>query len=75
MKKIRPIITFSFILLATAAATAQTPVSMAFTYQGQLKENGSPANGSYSLTFALWDAASGGSQIGDLRQRANDARE
>jgi hypothetical protein len=36
----------------------------AFTYQGQLTENGAPANGSYDLTVSLFDAASGGTSVG-----------
>jgi hypothetical protein len=36
----------------------------AFTYQGQLENNGSPANGFYDFQFALSNAPSGGSQIG-----------
>src|SRR5258708_12263487 len=35
-----------------------------FTYQGRLKDSGSPANATYDFEFALFDAASGGSQIG-----------
>jgi hypothetical protein len=31
----------------------------AFTHQGRLNNGGSPANGSYDLTFALFNAASG----------------
>lgn len=38
----------------------------AFTYQGRLDDGASPANGSYDLTFALYDAASGGSQVGGV---------
>lgn len=34
----------------------------AFTYQGRLNEAGNPANGIYDLQFALFDAASGGTQ-------------
>jgi len=34
----------------------------AFTYQGRLDAAGSPANGIYDLQFALFDAASGGTQ-------------
>lgn len=38
-----------------------------FTYQGQLTDAGSPAMGQYDLTFALFSAPAGGSQIdGDL---------
>jgi hypothetical protein len=36
----------------------------AFTYQGQLREAGAPANGVYDLSFALMDAAAGGSSAG-----------
>ena len=50
-----------FILLAASAGLAQTT---SFTYQGRLTEANNPANGSYDLQFALFDAASGGTQIG-----------
>src|SRR6516164_8794031 len=36
----------------------------AFTYQGQLKDGGAPANGSYDLTFALFKVDSGDPQVG-----------
>jgi len=36
----------------------------AFTYQGQLADNGAPANGNYDLLFSLYNANSGGSQVG-----------
>ncbi|MCI0476507.1 MAG: hypothetical protein L0Y55_09690, partial [Anaerolineales bacterium] len=36
----------------------------AFTYQGQLKDNGAPANGAYDFQFALFDTASSGAQVG-----------
>ncbi len=32
----------------------------AFTYQGQLQNNGSPASGTYNLTFSLFNVNSGG---------------
>jgi hypothetical protein len=38
--------------------------STAFTYQGRLNIAGSPANGSYDLTFALFNSLSGGTQQG-----------
>lgn len=37
--------------------------STAFTYQGQLKDNGAPANGVYDFRFKLFDAASAGTQV------------
>ncbi len=36
----------------------------AFTYQGQLRDGGTNANGTYTMTFKLYDAVSGGNQIG-----------
>lgn len=47
--------------LAAQTILAQTT---AFNYQGKLTEGGSPANGSYQMQFKLFDALSGGSQIG-----------
>ena len=44
-----------------AHASAQTT---AFTYQGQLTEAGTGANGNYDLQCALFDIAAGGTQIG-----------
>ncbi|HUN80795.1 MAG TPA: hypothetical protein VMV81_04720, partial [Phycisphaerae bacterium] len=49
------------ILGIVAVANAQTT---AFTYQGQLKNGGSPAGGNFDMTFRLFDADSGGNQIG-----------
>jgi hypothetical protein len=36
----------------------------AFTYQGDLMDGANPANGSYDLRFSLFNASSGGSQVG-----------
>ena len=44
--------------LATAYAQGT-----AFTYQGRLSNGNSPANGSYDLTFSLFNAPSGGSAV------------
>ena len=53
------------ILAGTARqATAQLPLTTAFTYQGELTSTGSPAAGTYDIRFRLFDAPSGGSQIG-----------
>ncbi|MFZ0826632.1 MAG: hypothetical protein WAO02_04340 [Verrucomicrobiia bacterium] len=59
-------------LFATAAfccfLTAYTPVfgsiGTAFTYQGRVSNSNSPASGTYDLTFKLWNASSGGAQVG-----------
>jgi hypothetical protein len=55
-------------LLATQQASASTqpltPVGSGFTYQGRLLDGGNPANGTYDLRFTLFDALTGGSQVG-----------
>src|ERR1043165_6371783 len=46
----------SFCSLTWAAATPPPPsLSTAFTYQGQLRDNGLPANGTYDFTFSLFE--------------------
>src|SRR5262244_1085985 len=52
---------FSFLLCSAGLAIAQTT---AFTYQGRLVDNGNLANTSYDMQFKLFDALSGGNQIG-----------
>nr|WP_290666492.1 hypothetical protein [Ardenticatena sp.] len=42
----------------------QAAVGTAFTYQGRLTDNGNPANGTYDFQFKLFDAATGGAQVG-----------
>ncbi|HLM02658.1 MAG TPA: hypothetical protein VK400_16510, partial [Pyrinomonadaceae bacterium] len=49
------------IFLFNTAASAQTS---AFVYQGKLQDGGIAANGTYQFEFKLFDAASGGNQIG-----------
>lgn len=39
-----------------------------FTYQGQLQEDGLPANGTYDLRFILYDSEAGGSQVGSIEE-------
>ncbi|MFB0537257.1 MAG: tail fiber domain-containing protein [Anaerolineae bacterium] len=42
----------------------QAQMGTSFTYQGRLTDGGSPANGTYDFRFRLYDAASGGTQVG-----------
>jgi hypothetical protein len=51
------------LLLLSFAGTAMAQGTV-FTYQGLLSTTNAPANGSYDLTFALFNASSGGSQAG-----------
>ena len=48
-------------IIFCSAIFAQTT---AFTYQGKLTNNGTPATGSYEMRFTLYDAPSGGFEIG-----------
>lgn len=55
-------------VIAPLFAGAQ-PIGTAFTYQGQLMDAGSPANGPYDLRLLLYDAVVGGSQVGPIVTR------
>ena len=52
--------------LATRPTWPQSPVGTAFTYQGQLKEQGIPLNGDVDLWFSLFDVESGGGALDEL---------
>ena len=45
-------------------AIAEEPVGAAFTYQGQLRQNGTPVSGLADFVFTLWDAPTNGIQAG-----------
>jgi endosialidase-like protein len=62
MTRLITLICVSAIALLSSAARSQTDT--AFTYQGSLSDNGSPANGEYNIDISLWDALAGGNQIG-----------
>lgn len=53
----------------TASASQEAPEAITanmgtgFTYQGRLLSGGSPANGSFNMTFGLFDVASGGTAL------------
>lgn len=51
---------------ARADVHAQTESPVAFTYQGQLQENGTPAEGNYDLRFRLYNAEEGGNPLGEV---------
>ena len=60
MNRIRPIIVAASLLLAfnhlSSTAFAQ---GTAFTYQGQLENNGAPVSGTYNLQFTLYTTNGG----------------
>ena len=61
MKKLLPVL----LLLSTLNFQLSTAFAQgtAFTYQGQLQNNGSPASGTYNLTFTLFDTNASGVAI------------
>jgi len=66
MKRILPKQLCSLTVLWTISSQISTCVAQgtAFTYQGALGSNGASANGFFDVTFSLWNAASGPSQLG-----------
>jgi hypothetical protein len=56
----------AILFLACAGLAAAQPVGTAFTYQGRLDDGGSPANAVYDFQFRLFDAATGGTQVGPI---------
>ena len=65
MKRIAPV--GASLLLSILSANVSTAFAQgtAFTYQGRLNDGLAPANGSYDLTFALFQFSSGPPQVGD----------
>jgi Chaperone of endosialidase len=63
-----PLRTAFLLVLSTLYLQSSTCFAQgtAFTYQGRLLTTNGPAHGTYDLTFALFNAASGGSQIGSI---------
>ena len=53
-----------FLILLLAPIASAAPLGRSFAYQGELAQSGTPIDGTVNLRFSLWDAASGGTQIG-----------
>jgi hypothetical protein len=51
---------------ACAEQTLAAPIGSGFTYQGQLTDANTPADGAYDLQFALFTSAAGGSAVDTL---------
>ena len=72
--KIRiPLLVLSLPALAVLGGSGYgaTPLGTAFTYQGRLSFGGVPASGHYDFQLQLFDAASGGVQVGPTITNAN----
>ena len=69
MPAARLLAALSLLLLIPVLAGA-APLGRSFTYQGELRQSGTPLDGTVHLRFSLWDAAgtgdppTGGTQIG-----------
>ncbi|MBK8466627.1 MAG: hypothetical protein IPL32_12425 [Chloracidobacterium sp.] len=61
------IVFFGFLASVVSAQTTE------FTYQGSLRDGVSAANGNYDFEFALFDALSGGAQLGSTLTRSTVA--
>lgn len=61
---IRQLLLGSFGLGLLGFDLTAAPLGTAFTYQGLLQDSANAANGLYDLSFAVYDAASGGNQVG-----------
>jgi trimeric autotransporter adhesin len=57
--------------VAQEAVPQAVPLGTSFTYQGQLTKDSSPVHGACDLQLSLWDAVSGGSQIGGTQTKTN----
>ncbi|MGD8794252.1 MAG: tail fiber domain-containing protein [Anaerolineae bacterium] len=72
MAKRRAMVSVVLLVVMTLAAATlqasppeiQAPVGSAFTYQGRLLDDGLPVDNDCDFQFDLWDAASGGAQLG-----------
>lgn len=67
---------FLLVLLPALPGQAQGPevqsaLTTAFTYQGQLRQAGSPFSGTCDFQFSLWDDSASGTQIGATQTRGN----
>lgn len=51
------------VLLVLSVLHGPAAASTEFTYQGQLRTGGAPSNGTFNLTFELFDAVTAGNQV------------
>ena len=58
-----PAIWLLAIFLALCGVCGAAPLGTAFTYQGELQDQGTSANGAYDFEFALYDIGSGGAAL------------
>lgn len=62
--RIKPLVLAAAAVLALAAGTASAQVGTAYTYQGQIKDNGQPVTGLIDVRVTLFNAPVAGAQVG-----------
>lgn len=58
------LLVFAALVAGAVPAARATGVGTAFTFQGRIDRGGTPVTDTYAVIFKLYDAASGGTQIG-----------
>src|SRR5262245_17207316 len=61
----------AWVAMASAGALGQGLVGSGFTYQGRLESGGAVVNGTADFQFRLFDAVTGGVQVGALQAVSN----
>lgn len=64
MKHLYAVTIIVIVLIALPTTARAAPLGTGFTYQGELNQLGSPANGNFQMTFQLFDDAAAGMQQG-----------
>lgn len=71
MRRCKTHLPLTLCLLLTVLASTAYAQDPTVTYQGQLRQSGEPFTGTANLEFRLFDALSGGSQVGSSQTRLN----
>ncbi|MDW8310103.1 MAG: tail fiber domain-containing protein [Verrucomicrobiales bacterium] len=61
--KTKTLVTMIGLLVVVSSVTVAVAQGTAFTYQGRLDADGTPANGTYDLRFTIYDTGVGGSVV------------
>jgi hypothetical protein len=64
------IFAFVFLVLLLIGVSSVSAQTTEFVYQGQLQNSGVPANGNFDFEFLLFDALTGGAQVGSTLTRS-----
>ncbi|MEM1178074.1 MAG: hypothetical protein AAGM22_07015 [Acidobacteriota bacterium] len=64
VRSLATVLGLTFVGLAVAGSAGASPLGTAFTYQGQLTEDGVAVTGLYDFEVRLYDAEQGGAQFG-----------